>query len=184
MISLKAFCENLAPLLGLSPAALYERQRALIRIGELPEPTKGRGHGLMATAETVAVLVSAVMVTDNLSETDTRVHQLGKARSRPRCPLTGKTFFADALAAIFASRERASKVSRIRVFRGELAAQIHFFPEIPQPNDLPFVAREPEITQFGRSREYPNQMDVEANLWSPVVERIEQLLRQTREEQT
>ena len=116
MISLKAFCEDLAPMLGLSPAALYERQRALIRIGELPEPTKGRGHGLGATAETVAILVSAVMVTDNLSDTDVRVHQLGRARSRPRCQLTGKTFFGDALSAIFASSELASRVIRIRVF--------------------------------------------------------------------
>jgi hypothetical protein len=184
MASLKACCENLAPLLGLSPAALYERQRALIRIGELPEPTKGRGHGLAATAETVAVLVSAVMITDNLSDTDARVHQLGKARSRPRCQLTGTTFFADALSAVFASREHASKVSRIRVFRGELAALIHFFPEDPRPIERPFVGREPEVTQFGRFREYPDQMAVEANLWSPVVERIEQLLRSTREEQT
>jgi hypothetical protein len=184
MISLKACCENLAPLLGLSPAALYERQRALIRVGELPQPIKGRGHGLAATAETVAVLVSAVMITDNLSDTDARVHQLGRARSRPRCQLTGKTFFADALAAVFASTEHASKISRIRVFRGELAAQIYFFPKDTRPCEGPFVARDPEMTLFGRLREYPDEMEVEATLWGPVVERIENLVQRAREAAT
>jgi hypothetical protein len=184
MISLKAYCENLAPLLGLSPAALYERQRALIRIGVLPEPTKGRGHGLAATAETVAVLICAVMITDNLSDTDARVHQLGRARSRSRCQLTKKAFFVDALAAVFASREHASRVSRIRVFRGELAAQIYFFPEDTRPSERPLVPSDPEITQFGRLRKFPDQMEVAVTLWSPVVERIEKLLQSAREAAT
>jgi hypothetical protein len=72
----------------------------------------------------------------------------------------------------------------IRVFRGELAAQIYFFPEITRPYEGPFLSRDPEITQFGRLREFPDQMEVAAILWSPVVERIEKLLQSAREAAT
>jgi hypothetical protein len=178
MISLKSFSEHIAPLLGLTAAALYERQRALVRIGELPEPAKGRGYGLAATPETVAILVLAVMVTDNLSEIDLRVHELAKARSRPCCDLTKKTFFVEALAAVFASAELAARVARVTVFRGERAAQIHFLPPGEEPaDDKAGIPR----SHFGRHREFTHRMEVEATLWGPVTERIEHLLHTTRE---
>lgn len=179
MISLKAFCEELAPLTGSTQAALYERQRALVRMGILPEPVKGRGHGLPATPETVGALLTAMMVTDNLSETDVRVHQLANMRARPRCGFTRKVVFADAFAAILSSEELASRVVRIRVFRAELAAQIYF----SAPGDGVAVnqAREPEVTLFGRLRDFPDRMEVEASLWGPVVERIQFLLRKAQQ---
>ncbi len=126
-MSLKVFSETAAAVLGLTPAALYERQRALIRLGALPAPVgKGRGNGLPATPETVAMLVAATLATDNLSDTDDRVRRLSKSRTKERCKLTGKTTFLDAFTAILASRDLAERVHTIEVDRTALSAEISF----------------------------------------------------------
>ena len=126
MSSLKAYLEPLGTIVGATPAALYERQRACVRLGMLPKPIKGRGHGLAATPETVAKLLLAMLGTDNLSETDDRVQRLAKARSKTRCALTGKTTFVDAVEAILQSEELAARVSAIEVNRQVMAATIRF----------------------------------------------------------
>lgn len=176
MISLKAFSAELGPLVGLTEAALYERQRALVRMGMLPEAVKGRGRGLAATPETVATLLIAVMVTDNLSDVDIRVHQLAQMRAKRRCEFTGKFLFADALSAVLASQDLAEKISSIHVFRADLAAQIRFIGAHPTDNKR----RETRISQFGRMREFPDRMEVEATLWGPVVDRMQALLQRTQ----
>lgn len=183
MTSLKSFCETLAPYLDRTPAALYERQRALVRMGALPDPVRGRGKGLEATPATVAMLVIAVMETDSLSGTDLRVHLLAKARYRfaqdkggGRCELTGKVLFADALAAILGSTRLAAQVLRVRVFRDQSHAQIYFHPE-QELQPLPYKSRDPKISQFGRGSDFPDRMDVEAIISGFVVEVIEHHLR-------
>lgn len=185
--SLKSFCDTLAPLLVCSSAALYERQRALIRLGELPTPAgKGRGNGLAATPETVAVLLIGVMATAHTPDMELRVHRIAKARSRRRCKLTGKVFFVDALSSILASRRLADRVSRITVNRGEASARIWFFNRDEQEGLTTELVdrrgRDPDTTQFGRTADYPDRMEVEATLWNPVVEIIEHCLRTTTAE--
>lgn len=172
-VSLKSFGEHLAPLLGLTPNALYERQRALVRLGELPAPTKGRGHGLSATASTVAILVVSAMATDNFSDTDARVQHLARARAKQRCGLTGKALFVDALSALFASPDLAAKVIWIRVYRSTMAGEIAYDKTReslagPTPHMTP-------STLFGRVPS-PGCMQVEASLWGNLVGRIAQLL--------
>jgi hypothetical protein len=111
MISLKAFAPVLAETLGTTTAAVYERQRALVRQGLLPAPVgRGRGNGVPATAETVAMIIIAMMVTDNLSDTDDRVRRvagaeffgkrLGRHLPKPKCALTGKRNFKSAVVAL------------------------------------------------------------------------------------
>jgi hypothetical protein len=135
MTSLKAFAPVLARALGLTPAAIYERQRALIRANVLPAPERrGRGHGLDANAETVAWMIIAAMATDNLSETDDRVQKLARARFRKAlrrdadgCVLTGARSFQHALVEILDSEKLSAAVFRIRVVRHSLTASIAFF---------------------------------------------------------
>lgn len=105
MPSLKSILSELAPIFGLSPAALYERQRALVRMKLLPTPVgRGPGAGAEATPQTVALLAIACLATDNLSDTDERVRELthapyrSRAKRRQSCPLTGAKTFVDALA--------------------------------------------------------------------------------------
>lgn len=108
MISLKAFLPALASMFQLSPASLYERQRALVRLGLLPSPsTRGRNSGgADANPDTVALLLIAVLATDNLSEIDRRIISLAKARAvdsmgKPtRCGLTTEHTFRAALSSI------------------------------------------------------------------------------------
>jgi hypothetical protein len=115
MISLKAFLPILALHTGLSVTALYERQRALVRLGLLPKPTKsGRNSGgAMATPGTVAVMLTAVLVTDKLSEMDERILEFLMLRSNSYnienvkgreipCPFTQERTFYRAFRAILA----------------------------------------------------------------------------------
>jgi hypothetical protein len=75
MISLKAFLPVLSKHTDLSVTALYERQRALVRLGLYPAPTQsGRNSGgAMATPGNVGIMLLSVLVTDRLSEVDERM---------------------------------------------------------------------------------------------------------------
>lgn len=106
--SLNSILPELAPIFGLSTAALYERQRALVDMKMLPAPVgRGRGAGAKATPSAVALLAVACLATDNLSDTDDRVREIAQAPFRSQskrmksCPLTGKLTFVEALAALF-----------------------------------------------------------------------------------
>lgn len=80
MASLKSFLPKLSECLRMSPAALYERQRALVRLGVLTERKgRGPGSGVELTADALAALLTSLLVTDNLSEVDDRVDRLLKA---------------------------------------------------------------------------------------------------------
>jgi hypothetical protein len=74
MASLKSFLYGLAPILGTTGAALYERQRALVALGVL-KPTKGRGpgSGVPFTPYAEAAVLISMLATDNLAEVDERV---------------------------------------------------------------------------------------------------------------
>jgi DNA-binding IscR family transcriptional regulator len=130
MISLKAFLPELAGTFGTTPHALYERQRALVRLG-LVETHRGRGPGSGAklSADNVAGLVIALMLTENLSDTDARVGLLCKASPRKAtCPLTGSKDFRGAIAALLGSPEMAARLKDISVRREELSAHIQYGP--------------------------------------------------------
>ncbi len=132
MISLKAFLPTLACLLGLSPAALYERQRALVRLGILPTPTaRGRNSGgAMATPDSVGMMLIAVLVTDNLSEMDDRIASFadkeafdpatGKAT---RCRFTKEKTLRRALAAALAD-SKISATLNIELARKAMTARL------------------------------------------------------------
>jgi len=118
--SLKGYIPGLARLLETTPAALYERQRALVRAGLLaPEEGRGPGSGVRATAPSVALLVLSVLATESLSETDARVLALADMRpiGSEECPLTRARSFGQALAALFGRVAQASKVTEITVSR-------------------------------------------------------------------
>ncbi|WP_156944341.1 hypothetical protein [Bradyrhizobium sp. Ec3.3] len=134
MPSLTSLLPTIAPLFGLTEQALYERQRALVRMNLLPAPKgRGRGSGAEATPENVALLTVAVMVTDNLSDTDDRVRKLAFAPfvdgKKDRCPWTGATNFKDALSFILSADAPEAKPSiftDVTVSRTEPVASIGF----------------------------------------------------------
>jgi hypothetical protein len=107
MTSLKGYIPALARLLGMTPAALYERQRALVRAGMLPQSEgRGPGSGVRLTASSVAMLVICVLAADNLSTSEARVRAIAPARpiGQIRCPYTAMPDFFSALTAILVAR--------------------------------------------------------------------------------
>jgi hypothetical protein len=88
MASLKLFLERVAPILEVTPAALYERQRALVGLGVLTAiEGRGRGSGVPFTADNFAAVLISVLATDSLSEVDERVSVLCDAH-----PVTTQTY--------------------------------------------------------------------------------------------
>ncbi|WP_130220315.1 hypothetical protein [Bradyrhizobium genosp. SA-3] len=137
MTSLTSLLPTLAPLLGLTEQALYERQRALVRMSLLPAPKgRGRGSGAEATPDTVARLLTAVLATDNLSDTDERVQRLAFApfvgKKGDRCPWTGARTFVEALSFLLSEQAAIPPAPKldghtsIHVYRREPRAMIVF----------------------------------------------------------
>jgi hypothetical protein len=83
MASLKSFLYGMAPILGLTGAALYERQRALVNLGAL-EATAGRGpgSGVPLTADNIATVLISVLAAENLSDVNDSVVALCQATPR------------------------------------------------------------------------------------------------------
>jgi hypothetical protein len=122
----------------MTPAALYERQRALVRAGLLQAKRgRGPGSGVRLTANTVALLLIAVLATDSLSDTEEKARAVAKLRSATRCSLTGANTFGSALAAILASSDISKRVRSISVTRTGPTAEIYTqgvsdsSPEVP-----------------------------------------------------
>jgi hypothetical protein len=83
MASLKSFLYGLAPILKMTGAALYERQRALVNLGALEAtPGRGPGSGVPITADNVAVVLISVLAAENLSDIDEGVVALCQATPR------------------------------------------------------------------------------------------------------
>jgi len=117
--SLKSIIPQLSEVFSISPAALYERQRALVRAGLLKSKAgHGPGSGVKANAYSIALLVISLLATDSLSEVGERTKLFAGLKSRSgQCPLTGKTTFALAVAAVLDSPVLARKVTHITVTR-------------------------------------------------------------------
>jgi hypothetical protein len=135
--SLRSYLPKLSELLGLTPIALYERQRELVRAGLLKsEGTRGPGAGVRLSAESIAVLLISALATDNLSQVAERTSELAAATSlvydensgsppkRIPCPVTGASRFKDVLTKIIADPQLAKRASRVTVRRDVREADI------------------------------------------------------------
>lgn len=149
--SLKGYIPALARLMHASPAAVYERQRALVRAGQLaPEEGRGPGSGVRTTAPSVALLILATLASDNLRESAGRVAALASARpvGAPRCPLTRRTNFGTALAFLLSATGTADSVAEIDVSRTAPRARIRYYNDAGEIAVSEFAvpkASEPEL---------------------------------------
>ena len=127
MSSLKAYIPTLARYLGTTPAALYERQRALVTGGFLTGGGRGPGAGVRASANSVAILLVAVLATDSLSDTVPQMITIGAAKHLDgKCPFTQQMHFAMALAEILGSITLSAKVEGAEVGRTTGTASIYY----------------------------------------------------------
>ena len=165
--SLKGYTPTLAGLLSTTPAALYERQRALVRAGLLDAGDgRGPGSGVRATAPSTALLLLSVLATEHLSETERRVSALAMMRPArsTRCPFTEMTTFVDAFAVLLSQLAKAALVSEVKVSRTADRAQILF-------RDLE-DNRKPKISEFVGANSKEPAIAVVATLGAQVLLRI------------
>jgi hypothetical protein len=126
MASLKSFIPSLSRRLGVSPAALYERQRALVRLGVLHgKKGRGPGSGVKLSADAVAVLLASLLATDSLSEVADTIPLLALKPVGGRCPITNAATFGEALSYLLSSESGAVphyiKVTRKRPWEAEIS---------------------------------------------------------------
>jgi hypothetical protein len=127
--SLKGYTPGLARLLGTTPAALYERQRALVRVGLLDAGEgRGPGSGVRTTVASVSLLLIGVLASDSLTDAEIRARDIANAAplDADRCPLTGMRTFQDALASILTMQSRSRRVVEISVSRTAARAKITY----------------------------------------------------------
>jgi hypothetical protein len=118
---LKAFTQRLEPILGISQALLYERQRELVR-GKLLQPDRpgrGPGSGVFATPRSVAVLLVASLSGTNIADTCPKVAALLKARR-------GAAKFEEALTAILGSYPTCQGVHLVTISQTNDWAEIKY----------------------------------------------------------
>jgi hypothetical protein len=119
--SFKAYAPLLAWRLGTTPAALYERQRVLVRDGMLhPSEGRGPGSGVQVGPYPVALLLVAVLATDSLAETVEKVRIFAAAKANTPdglCPLTGQRTFVEAIARVLDSQPHWKNIQGITVHR-------------------------------------------------------------------
>jgi hypothetical protein len=130
-VSLKAYTPVLAWRLGTTPAALYERQRALVRDGILEQSDgRGPGSGVPLGPLPVALLLVAVLATDSLTETAEKVGIFAAAKSTERdglCPLTRRPTFVEAVAQLLdPAHQHWQKIMNVTVHRTTPAGVIRY----------------------------------------------------------
>jgi hypothetical protein len=144
MAGLKTFLGRLSPLLGVTPAALYERQRVLVDIGLIKtRGGRGPGSGVAFTAENLAALVISILATDSLSEIDQRVVDLCNAqpelaldrqsRTHQTWVKKGKPTFLTEVARVLSRQPMLWRPSTPGIIRVTRMWRAQILPEIYQP---------------------------------------------------
>jgi hypothetical protein len=151
-LSLKGFTPTLGKAVGMSAAAVYERQRALVRGGLLQvESGKASGSGVRLTGESLALLLVALLATDNLSRTEecTRTFANLKSIAR-RCPFTDEATFIAALSTILSSTDLSKRCRGVLVSRTGPSACIFYEKEKePLASLFSLHGRKPKPQPFG-----------------------------------
>lgn len=140
MKSLKSFLPQISGFLGTTPAALYERQRQLVRLGILTaEKGHGPGSGVKLSADGVAALLVALLVTDNLSDTDDRILRLLAAKPVLKSATDAKTFWEE-LCVLLLSPQKLQSLEFIEVDRNMLLARAWYLKKGKKPVEGPLFA--------------------------------------------
>lgn len=158
MTSLKAILPDMGPLLGTTHHTLYVRQQSLTREGLLVvRPGRGPGSGVVASPETVATMLIAVLA--GLSPADVG-HQTrafcDAVSARGKCPMTGATNLKDAIAAILANVDQAKRVDEILVAPSHGQAFIRYDAPRPPPFTGPLPPAPPYPQQPSPPAERPS----------------------------
>lgn len=126
--SLKLFAPGMARLLGMTPAALYNRQRELVRAGLLEhEGHRGPGSGVRTTAGAVATLLIAALAEDGLSDVAGQTSRIIEAKTAAD---TGKIWLhrklGDALIELLTSEAKSKKIVDLTISKNSSLAVVRY----------------------------------------------------------
>jgi hypothetical protein len=126
--SLKRLITDVSTLTGMSQAAVYERQRALVRARLLKtERGRGPGSGVRGTPESMALLLISLLATGNLSDVGLSTSTFANLENKEdSCPLTGKRTLAEAVTALLASKELARSIITINLSQETKESEIAY----------------------------------------------------------
>ena len=144
----------LADVLHANRTTLYERQRSLVREGLLVAlPGHGRGSGVRATPESVAMLTIGMLASVALVDVGPLARSFSKAASLDaECRLTGAKTFHGALSRIFSDESLSDRVNEITVQVNAGRAAIAFDGgNIGQDMDFVMLAKSLEKTPSVKS---------------------------------
>jgi hypothetical protein len=115
--SLQGCLPALAEVLNANQTTLYERQRALVREGLLDAlPGHGRGSGVRATPESIAMLTIGMLASVSLADVGPLARSFSEGASiASKCQLTGAKTFHAALSRILSDDSIAKRVNGIAV---------------------------------------------------------------------
>jgi len=165
-LSLKHLVTHVSDFTGMSEAAVYERQRVLVRAGLLKiERGRGPGSGVRGTPESMALLLISLLATGNLSEAgiSTRIFA-NLVNKEGCCPLTGKRTFVEAVTALLASTELAQRIIAINVSRETRESEIAY----RDPSNGGSISS----SKFGLAGQPEPGLSLSANLSGDVLRRL------------
>jgi hypothetical protein len=131
----------------MTPSALYERQRALVRAGLLDAGEGwGPGSGVRTTAGSISLLLISSLCAEGLADATILTPIIADARpaDRDRCPFTNTKRFQDAIESILPSRYRSSRVIEIQVSRTAPRSEIIYLDKSHKPASSEFRAPGPD----------------------------------------
>jgi hypothetical protein len=182
MISLASLVPSIAAVLGEKPTTLIERQRALVRAGILEAlPGRGRGAGVIASPETVAMLLIGLMATVRLADAAALSREIADAipatRNR-KCPLTGGSTFLAAMTRLLSDVQLATKIARITVTDGSAGIEL---PGNKRSGFVVVIDGEPKATVMARSDTY-SRLRVDISILGSTIRAIAALLARSNRE--
>ena len=131
---------------------MYERQRALVRSGLLQvESGNASGSGVRLTAESLAILLVALLATDNISRIIEFTRIFANLKSiAGRCPFTGQATFITALSTILGSTDLSNSCRGVLVSRTRPSGCIFYEKEKnPIGSLFSLGGRKPRPKPFG-----------------------------------
>ena len=168
--SLKRLITDVSTLTGMSQAAVYERQRALVRARLLKtERGRGPGSGVRGTPESMALLLISLLATGNLSDVGLSTSTFANLENKEdSCPLTGKRTLAEAVTALLASKELARSIITINLSQETKESEIAYRDPSKGGSIL--------SSEFGLAGPEGPGLSMSARLSGDVVERLAYIL--------
>jgi hypothetical protein len=108
---------DIASIFAIPATTVRERQRELVRGAILTNrPGRGRGSGVVATADSIAVLIASLICSLSLTRSAQETKRFFGARHETNlCPFTGEDTFGSAFTKILRSAALCQAIGHVRV---------------------------------------------------------------------